>query len=87
MHSVNEISGLVPAILSVAPYYNKPAQLGMYGHIRAIAESVNPPIILYDVLARTVSGLADETIARLAEAPQFIGLKEATADVTRPLRL
>jgi 4-hydroxy-tetrahydrodipicolinate synthase len=75
------------AILSVVPYYNKPTQAGMYAHFRAIAEAVGLPIILYDVPARTVCGLSDETVARLAEMRQFIGLKDATGDVTRPLRL
>jgi 4-hydroxy-tetrahydrodipicolinate synthase len=75
------------AVLSVVPYYNKPTQAGMCAHFRAIAESIGLPIILHDVPARTVCGLADDTIARLAELPQFIGLKDATGDVARPLRL
>jgi 4-hydroxy-tetrahydrodipicolinate synthase len=75
------------AILSVVPYYNKPTQRGMYAHFRAIAETSRLPIILYDVPSRTVCGLADDTIARLAELPQCIGLKDATGDVTRLLRL
>ena len=75
------------AVLSVVPYYNKPTQTGMYAHFRTIAESTGLPIILYDVPSRTVCGLADETVARLAEMPQFVGLKDATGDVTRPLRL
>ncbi len=75
------------AVLSVVPYYNKPTQAGMYAHFRAVAESTGLPIILYDVPSRTVCGLADDTIARLAELPQIIGLKDATGDVTRPLRL
>src|SRR5262249_13219311 len=75
------------AILSTVPYYNKPTQAGMYAHFRAIAESTPLPIILYDVPSRTVCGLSDETIARLAELPQIIGLKDATGDVTRPVRL
>jgi 4-hydroxy-tetrahydrodipicolinate synthase len=75
------------AVLSVVPYYNKPTQAGMYAHFRAIVESIGPPTMLYDVPARTVSGLADETVARLAELPQCIGLKDATGDVSRPLRL
>jgi 4-hydroxy-tetrahydrodipicolinate synthase len=54
---------------------------------RAVAGSTGLPIILYDVPSRTVCGLADDTIARLAELPQFIGLKDASGDITRPLRL
>ena len=75
------------AVLSVVPYYNKPMQAGMYAHFRAIGDAIGLPIILYDVPSRTVCGLADETVARLAECPQFIGLKDATGDMTRPQRL
>jgi 4-hydroxy-tetrahydrodipicolinate synthase len=75
------------AILSVVPYYNKPIQAGLYAHFRAIAQSMGLPIILYDVPSRTACGLADETVVRLAEMSQFIGLKDATGDVTRPVRL
>ena len=81
-----EIAG-ADAILSVVPYYNKPTQAGIYAHFRTIAESTSLPIILYDVPSRTVCGLADETVARLAEMPQVIGLKDATGDAARPLRL
>jgi 4-hydroxy-tetrahydrodipicolinate synthase len=75
------------AVLSVVPYYNKPTQAGLCAHFRSIAQSTGLPIILYDVPSRTVCGLADETIARLREVPQIIGLKDATGDVTRPARL
>jgi 4-hydroxy-tetrahydrodipicolinate synthase len=75
------------AVLSVVPYYNKPMQAGMYAHFNAIADAMGLPIILYDVPSRTVCGLADDTVARLAESPNFIGLKDATGDVTRPARL
>jgi 4-hydroxy-tetrahydrodipicolinate synthase len=75
------------AVLSVVPYYNKPTQPGMYAHFRAIAEAIGIPIILHDVPSRTVCGLADDTIARLAEMPQCIGLEDATGDLARPLRL
>jgi 4-hydroxy-tetrahydrodipicolinate synthase len=75
------------AILSVVPYYNKPTQAGLYGHFRAIADSTGLPIILHDVPSRTVSGVADATVARLAEHPRVIGLVDATSDMTRPLRL
>jgi 4-hydroxy-tetrahydrodipicolinate synthase len=74
-------------ILSIVPYYNKPTQTGLYQHFYAIAQSTGLPIILYDVPSRTGCALADETVARLAELPQIIGLKDATGDVTRPLRL
>jgi 4-hydroxy-tetrahydrodipicolinate synthase len=75
------------AVLSVVPYYNKPTQTGLYAHFRSIAESSGLPVILYDVPSRTACGLADETIVRLGELPQIIGLKDATGDVTRPSRL
>ncbi len=75
------------AVLSVVPYYNKPTQSGMYAHFRAIAGATGLPVILYDVPSRTVCGLADDTVARLAEMPRVIGLKDATGDLSRPLRL
>ena len=75
------------AVLSVVPYYNKPTQPGLLAHFGAIADATGLPIILYDVPARTVCGLADETVARLAERPQFIGLKDATGDLARLQRL
>jgi 4-hydroxy-tetrahydrodipicolinate synthase len=61
--------------------------VGLYAHFSAVAQSSGLPIILYDVPSRTACGLADETVVRLAELPQFIGLKDATGDVTRPARL
>jgi 4-hydroxy-tetrahydrodipicolinate synthase len=75
------------AVLSVVPYYNKPTQAGIHAHFTAVARSTGLPMLLYDVPSRTACGLADETVARLAEGPQFIGLKDATGDVTRPARL
>jgi 4-hydroxy-tetrahydrodipicolinate synthase len=75
------------AILSVVPYYNKPTQAGMAEHFRAVADATDLPIILHDIPSRTVRGLADETLARLAQSPQFIGLRDGAGDVTRPLRL
>jgi 4-hydroxy-tetrahydrodipicolinate synthase len=75
------------AILSVVPYYNKPSQNGLVAHFRAVTEATGLPIILYDVPSRTGCGLADPTVVRLAECPQIIGLKDATGDCTRPLRL
>jgi 4-hydroxy-tetrahydrodipicolinate synthase len=75
------------AILSIVPYYNKPMQAGLDAHFRAIAGATGLPVILYDVPSRTITGLADDTVARLAEVPRIIGLKDATGDVTRPARL
>ena len=75
------------ALLCVVPYYNKPTQIGLYAHFNAVADSVGLPIILYDVPSRTGCPLADNTIARLAQRPQFIGLKDATGNLARPLLL
>ncbi len=75
------------AVLSVVPYYNNPTQEGIYLHFREIAASTSVPLILYDVPSRTVRGLTDNTVARLAELPGIIGLKDATADIARPARL
>ena len=74
-------------ILSVVPYYNKPSQEGLYAHFSAIASATQLPVILYDVPSRTGRGIADETVARLAELPNVVGLKDATADAGRPSRL
>jgi 4-hydroxy-tetrahydrodipicolinate synthase len=73
--------------LSVVPYYNKPTQAGLFAHFSEIVRACGLPIILYDVPSRSACGLADETIARLAENAQFIGVKDASGDVMRPLRL
>jgi 4-hydroxy-tetrahydrodipicolinate synthase len=81
-----EASG-ADAILSVVPYYNKPTQDGLFAHFHAIAGSISLPILLHDIPSRTVRGLTDETIARLAELPRIIGLKDSTGDVSRPVRL
>jgi 4-hydroxy-tetrahydrodipicolinate synthase len=75
------------AVMSVVPYYNKPMQEGIAAHFQAIALSTGLPIILHDVPSRTVRELADDTLVRLAERRQFIGLRDGTGDVTRPLRL
>jgi 4-hydroxy-tetrahydrodipicolinate synthase len=75
------------AALLVVPYYNKPTQAGLYAHFREIAQSTALPVFLHDEPARTVCGLSDDTVARLAELPNIIGLKDGTADVTRPTRL
>lgn len=65
------------AVLSVAPYYNKPSQEGIYQHFKKIAESVDIPMFLYNVPGRTVVNILPETVARLAEIDTIIGIKEA----------
>ncbi len=65
------------AVLSVAPYYNKPSQQGIYDHFRTIAEEVDIPMFLYNVPGRTVVNILPETVARLAELNNIIGIKEA----------
>lgn len=75
------------AILSVSPYYNKPTQDGLCAHYREIAAATGLPVILHDVPSRTLRGLTDESVARLAEAPRVIGLMDATGDSGRPSRL
>ena len=71
------------ACLSVVPYYNKPTQEGMYLHFRKIAETVDLPMILYNVPGRTVADLQTDTVLRLAQVPGIIGIKEATANLER----
>jgi len=69
--------------LSVVPYYNKPTQEGLYRHFRAIAEAVGIPHIVYNVPGRTVADLANDTMLRLAQIPNIVGLKDATANIER----
>ncbi len=73
----------VDACLSVAPYYNKPTQEGLYQHFRTIAETVDIPHILYNVPGRTVADIANSTTLRLAQIPNIIGIKDATGDMGR----
>jgi 4-hydroxy-tetrahydrodipicolinate synthase len=71
------------AHLSVVPYYNRPTQEGLYRHFRTIAESVELPLILYNVPGRTVADLSNDTTLRLAEVPNIVGLKDATGNLDR----
>jgi 4-hydroxy-tetrahydrodipicolinate synthase len=71
------------ACLSVVPYYNKPTQEGMYRHFRKIAETVGLPMIVYNVPARTVADLQNDTVLRLAQVQGIIGIKDATASIER----
>jgi len=71
------------ACLSVVPYYNKPTQEGLYRHFRRIAETVDLPMILYNVPGRTVADLQNDTVLRLSQVPGIIGIKDATANIER----
>jgi len=71
------------ACLLVTPYYNKPTQEGLYLHYKAIAEAVDIPQILYNVPGRTACDMQPETVLRLAQIPNIIGIKEATGDLER----
>src|SRR5712664_3047346 len=74
----------VNAILTASPYYNKPTQEGQYRHFKAIAEAVgDKPIILYNVPGRTAANLEPATLARLAEIPNVVGVKEASGNMTQ----
>src|ERR1700738_187892 len=75
------------AVLSVVPYYNKTMQVGIHAHFRAIANATALPIILHDIPSRTIRELSDDTLARLAQSSQFIGLRDGTGDLARPMRL
>ncbi|MEW6487593.1 MAG: 4-hydroxy-tetrahydrodipicolinate synthase [Thermodesulfobacteriota bacterium] len=67
--------------LLITPYYNKPTQEGLYRHYRAVAEEARFPLVLYNVPGRTGVNLLPETVARLAELPEVVGIKEATGDL------
>jgi 4-hydroxy-tetrahydrodipicolinate synthase len=69
--------------LSVVPYYNKPTQEGLYLHFKAIAEAVDIPQIVYNVPGRTVADLSNDTLLRLAQIPNIVGVKDATANLER----
>lgn len=69
--------------LSVAPYYNKPTQEGLFRHFSAIAEAVDLPLILYNVPGRTASDISNDTALRLARVPGVIGIKDATGNIER----
>jgi len=69
------------AALMVSPYYNRPTQEGIYQHYRAVAEEVPIPIIIYNIQSRTGSNIASETLARLAEIKNIVGVKEASGSI------
>ncbi len=75
------------ACLLVVPYYNKPSQEGLYQHYRAIAEAVPVDQILYNVPGRTACDMLNETVVRLADIPNIVGIKDATGNIPRGIEL
>ena len=73
--------------LSVVPYYNKPSQEGIYQHFKAIAEATSIPMIIYNVPGRTVVSMSNDTILRLAEIPNIVGVKEASGNIGNNIEL
>ena len=74
------------AALVVVPYYNKPTQEGLYRHYKQIHDSVDIPIIIYNIPGRTGIDMTVETMARLGELPRIVGVKDAAGDLARPAR-
>ncbi|HFE52074.1 MAG TPA: 4-hydroxy-tetrahydrodipicolinate synthase [Bacteroidetes bacterium] len=75
------------AVLSVAPYYNRPTQRGLYEHYRKIAESTTLPVFVYNVPSRTGTNVAPETLRRLAELPNVVGVKEASGNLSQIMQI
>jgi len=74
------------AVLVVTPYYNKPTQEGLYRHYQAINDATGLPILIYNIPGRSSVDMSVETMARLAKLPRIVGVKDATADLLRPVR-
>lgn len=74
------------AALHVTPYYNKPTQEGLYQHYKAIHDHSELPIFIYNIPGRSIVNMTVDTMARLAELPRIVGVKDATADLQRPLK-
>ena len=73
--------------LSVVPYYNKPSQEGIYQHFKTIAEATSIPMVIYNVPGRTVVSMSNDTILRLAEIPNIVGVKEASGNIGKNIEL
>ncbi len=74
------------AALVVTPYYNKPTQEGLYQHYKAVHDSADLPIIIYNIPGRSIVDMSVETMARLAKLPNIVGVKDSSNDLARPLR-
>jgi 4-hydroxy-tetrahydrodipicolinate synthase len=72
--------------LVVTPYYNKPTQEGLYQHFKAIHDATDIPIVVYNIPPRSIVDMSVATMARLAKLPRIVGVKDATNDLTRPVR-
>ncbi|MGH7095407.1 MAG: 4-hydroxy-tetrahydrodipicolinate synthase, partial [Stellaceae bacterium] len=75
------------AALVVCPYYNKPTQEGLYQHFKTVHDAVDFPIIIYNIPGRSAVDMSNATMARLAKLPNIVGVKDATNDLTRPLKM
>ena len=76
----------MPALI-VCPYYNKPTQEGLYQHFKAVHDAVDLPIVIYNIPGRSAVDMSNATMARLAKLPNIVGVKDATNDLARPLRM
>jgi len=88
MHLTAQAQNLgADAALHVVPYYNKPSQEGMYQHFKTIHDNSDLPIFIYNIPGRSVVNMTPDTTARLAALPRVIGIKDATGDLQRPVKL
>jgi 4-hydroxy-tetrahydrodipicolinate synthase len=75
------------AALVVCPYYNKPTQEGLYQHFKTVHDAVDMPIVIYNIPGRTNVDMSNATMVRLAKLPNIVGVKDATNDLARPLKM